>query len=141
MVKTVQIEQWVVAIQYEETRMAFELNDFRCRSEECHNFVKASAGIEPVVLKFAEKLGIDLSKPSQLNSHRLDGNLVMYTGQYHIVGEIIEGDVNGWDLVVGQHCFSLTNEFTHIPVVMLEPIIEISFEVVLPWVLSSVKSV
>lgn len=139
--KTVQIEQWVIAIQNEETKMAFELNDFRCQTEECFNFVKASAGIEPVVLKFAEKLGIDLSKPSQLDSHRLDSDLVMYTGQYHIIGEIIEGELNGWDMVVGEHCFSLTDEFIHIPVVMPDTVIEISFEVVLPWVLSGVKSV
>ena len=139
--KIVQTEKWVVAIQYEETKMAFALNGYRCQSEECYNFVKASAGIEPIVLTFAEKLGIDLSKPSQLNSHRLDGNMVMYTGQYHIIGEIVEGELNGWDTVVGEHCFSLTDEFTHIPPMMPEPIIEISFEVVLPWVLDDVKTV
>lgn len=137
--KTVQIEQWVIAIQYEETKVAFALNDFRCEKEECYNFVKASAGMEPIVLQFAQQLGIDLSKPSQLAGHRLEGDLVMYTGQYHIIGEIIEGDVNGWDMVVGEHCFSLTDDFTHVPVMMPEAIIEISFEVVLPWVLNNVS--
>lgn len=139
--ETVQIEQWVMAIQYEETKVAFELNGFRCQTEECYNFVKASTGIEPIVLKFAEKLGIDLSKPSQLTGHRLDGDMVMYTGQYHIIGEIVKGEMNSWDMVVSEHCFSLTDEFTHIPLMMPEPVIEISFEVVLPWVLSDVKTV
>ena len=84
--ETVQIEQWLLSIQYEQTKMSYELNDFRCKTEECHNFVKASVGIEAIVLQFAEKLGIDLSKPSQLSSHRLEDDMVMYTGQYHIVG-------------------------------------------------------
>ena len=138
--KTVQIEQWVLAIQHEETKTAYELNSFRCTSDECYNFVKASADIGPIVQRFAELLGIDLSKPSQLHSHRLDGDMVMYTGQYHIIGNIIEGELNGWDMVVGEHCFSLTDEFVAVPLMMPEHVIEISFEVALPWVLSEVES-
>lgn len=134
------MEQWKLAIQYEETKMAYELNGFRCISKECVNFVKASAKIEPIVRSFADMLGIDLSKPSQLHSHRLEDDLVMYTGHYHIIGDIVEGEINGWDVVVGEHCFSLTDEFVAVPMMMPDNIIEISFEVVLPWVLREVKS-
>ena len=50
-------------------------------------------------------------------------------------GKVIEGEYDAWDIVLGQHCFSLTNEFDMVPIVMEGPVIEISFEVVLPWVL------
>ena len=59
----------------------------------------------------------------------------MYSGKYHVIGEVIEGKYDAWDIVLGQHCFSLTNDFDMVPIVMDGPVIEISFEVVLPWVL------
>lgn len=133
--RMIQIQQWQLAIQHDETKMVYEMNGYRCDTEECHNFVKASANLNDEVVAFAEQLAIDLIKPSQLTGHRVEGKSVMYTGQYHIVGEIIEGDMGGWDMIVGEHCFSLTDEFSHIPLMMPESVIEVSFEVVLPWVL------
>ncbi|MEK4131360.1 hypothetical protein NYE67_17090 [Solibacillus sp. FSL W8-0474] len=94
--------------------------------------------MEHVVLDFAKDLGIDLSKPSQLESHQVNDNTaIMYSGKYHIIGEIVEGEVDGWDIILGEHCFSLTDEMDQVPIMMDGPIIEISFEVVLPWVLES----
>lgn len=131
------VEEWLLAVDLENTKMAVEFNSYRCISNECVNFVTAcSEKMEPAVLDFAEKLGIDLSKPSQLNSHLVNNDTeVMYSGKYHVIGEVIEGEYDAWDIVLGNHCFSLTNDFDMVPIVMDGPIIEISFEVVLPWVL------
>ena len=135
----IHIGDWKLAVDVEKTKMAFEFNSYRCMSEECHNFVEAcEKHLEPKVLDFAKKLGIDLSKPSQLESHQVNDNTaIMYSGKYHIIGEIVKGEVDGWDIILGEHCFSLTNEMDQVPIVMDGPIIEISFEVVLPWVLES----
>ena len=132
------IEDWVLAVDVEQTKMAFEFNSYRCVSDECRNFVVAcEKTMEQVVLDFATQLGIDLSKPSQLESHLVNNNTaIMYSGKYHIVGEIVEGDIDAWDIVLGEHCFSLTDEFEMVPVIMEGPVIEVSFEVVLPWVLT-----
>ena len=131
------IEEWLLAVDLENTKMAVEFNSYRCISDACVNFVAAcKETIEPVVLEFAEKLGIDLSKPSQLNSHPVNNDReVMYSGKYHVIGEVIEGEYDAWDIVIGQHYFSLTNDFDMVLIVMDGPVIEISFEVVLPWVL------
>ena len=135
----VHIGDWKLAVDVEKTKMAFEFNSYRCMSEECHNFVEACERyLEHIVLDFAKELGIDLSKPSQLESHQVNDNTaIMYSGKYHIIGEIVEGEVDGWDIILGEHCFSLTDEMDQVPIVMDGPIIEISFEVVLPWVIES----
>ena len=133
----VQIKEWVLAVDIENTKMAYEFNSYRCISNECRNFVVACENkLDENVLKFADQLGIDLTKPSQLESHQVNNNsAIMYTGKYHVLGQIIEGEIDAWDVVLDQHCFSLTEEFTMIPIVMEGPVIEISFEVVLQWVL------
>ena len=61
--------------------------------------------------------------------------MMMYTGSYHLCGEIVEGEMDGWDLIIAGHCFSLTQEHDAIPQEMSGDILEISFEVVLPWIL------
>ena len=43
--------------------------------------------------------------------------------------------MDGWDLIIAGHCFSLTQEHNAIPQEMSGNILEISFEVVLPWIL------
>lgn len=133
----IQIEDWLLAVDVENTKQAFEFNSYRCLSNECRNFVQACEHhMKPVVLEFAQQLGIDLSKPSQLEGHQVNnGAEIMYSGKYHVIGEVIDGEMDAWDIVLGEHCFSLTAEFDTVPVVMQGPVIEISFEVVLPWVL------
>ncbi|MGN7477912.1 hypothetical protein ACTHOQ_08640 [Solibacillus silvestris] len=133
------IGDWKLAVDVEKTKMAFEFNSYRCMSNECRNFVEACENhLKPAVLEFAGELGIDLSKPSHLESHQVNDNTaIMYAGKYHIIGEIVEGEIDGWDVIVGEHCFSLTDEMERVPVVLDGPTIEISFEVVLPWVIES----
>ncbi|MEK4230638.1 hypothetical protein [Solibacillus sp. FSL H8-0538] len=134
--ESVQIGEWILLVDVEKTTKALDLITYQCVSKDCQNFVAACASLDKVVLDFAECLAIDLSKPSQLSCHRLEDNSsVMYSGQYHVIGEVEAGEIDGWDAIVGQHCFSITDEYTHIPTMMKEPTIEISFEVVLPWVL------
>ena len=134
-----QIRDWKLAVDVEKTKIAFDMNHYRCMSDECRNFIEASEKhLEPIVLDFAGELGIDLSKPSYLKSHRVnEDTAIMYSGIYHIIGEIIEGEIDAWDIVVGQHCFSLTDDMEQVPIMIDGPIIEISFEVVLPWVIEN----
>lgn len=134
-----QIRDWKLAVDVEKTKVAFSMNHFRCTTDECRNFVEAcEKHLETIVLDFAEELGIDLSKPSHLESHRVNENsAIMYSGKYHIIGEIVEGEIDAWDIVVGEHCFSLTDEMEQVPVMIDGPVIEISFEVVLPWVIEN----
>lgn len=134
----IKIQSWALNVDLEQTKMAYEFNSYRCISDECQNFVAAcEKKMDNTMLDFAEKLGIDLSKPSELNSLPVNENTaIMYAGKYHVIGEIMEGEIDAWDIVLGEHCFSLTDEFETIPIVMAGPVIEISFEVVLPWVLN-----
>ncbi|MEG0472933.1 MAG: hypothetical protein RR588_11410 [Solibacillus sp.] len=138
----IEINNWVLAVDIEKTQMAYEFNSYRCMSEKCRNFVAACKhSMDDVVLQFAHQLGIDLSKPSQLDSHHVNDNTaIMYSGKYHVLGEIKVGEIDSWDILLGEHCFSLTEEMEMVPITMDGPIIEISFEVVLPWVLTNTNT-
>lgn len=134
-----QIGDWKLAVDVEKTKMIFEMNGYRCVNPECHNFMEVCEKyLQPAVLDFVGQLGVDMAKPSCLHSLYVNENTaIMYSGKYHIIGEIVEGEIDAWDLVVEEHCFSLTDEMEDVPIMMDGPVIEISFEVVLPWVMAS----
>lgn len=134
-----QIGDWKLAVDVEKTKIVFGMSHYRCESDECRNFMEAcEKQVEPTVLDFAEQLGIDLSNPSYLESYPVNENTaIMYSGKYHIIGEIVEGEIDAWDLVVEEHCFSLTDNMEQVPIMIEGPVIEISFEVVLPWLIEN----
>ena len=54
------VEEWLLAVDLENTKRAFEFNSYRCIGDACTNFVTAcKEAMEPGVLEFAKKLGID----------------------------------------------------------------------------------
>lgn len=59
----------------------------------------------------------------------------MYSGHYSVYGEIIEGELDAWDVVVGEHCFSLVQEEGKNASALIEPHFQIGFEVVFNWLL------
>lgn len=87
-------------------------------------------------MHFSKDLGIDLHKPNQLNAFVVEDNQVMYSGHDLLCGEILEGDIDEWDIVVGQHCFSLIEEMSSKPEMVIAPYFQIGFEVVLTLILS-----
>lgn len=131
--KEVQIEEWLLTINLEKTRAIYENITEVCACLSCQNFRKASLLLDEEVLHFCDVLGLDLHKPSQLNAFLVDDNQIMYSGYYHVCGEILEGELDEWDIVVGEHCFSLVQEEGGKPNMLTAPYFQIGFEVVLQW--------
>jgi len=68
-----------------------------------------------------------------LNAFPVDGQQIMYSGYYTVCGEIVEGETDAWDVIIGEHCFSLVEEESIMA--LTEPHFHIGFEVVLQWLL------
>ena len=127
---------WLLKIKLEETKADYEKMTTVCDCLSCQNFREAILYLDEEVLHFSKDLGIDLHKPSQLNAFVVEDNQVMYSGHYLLCGEIVEGEFDEWDIVVGKHCFSLVKEESNKYEKITSPYFLIGFEVVLPWILS-----
>jgi len=131
--KEVHFNEWVLNIESEKTEAFIELNHGDCECLACKNFRKASLLLDAEVMHFSNYLGLDLQKPTLLNAFPVDGEQVMYSGYYTVCGEVIEGEMDAWDVVVGNHCFSLVEDDDQTSIT--EPHFQIGFEVVLQWLL------
>ena len=132
----IQVEAWTLLIDIPKTKEVYEKINYKNDVVEWLNYMEVCSIKDPKVLAFFERLGIDILKPSQLSYYPVEeGTMMMYTGSYHLCGELVEGEMDGWDLVIEGHCFSLTQEYDAIPQEMSGDILEISFEVILPWIL------
>lgn len=132
--KNVQFEDWVINVQYKQTTAFYEKQAFE-QQLEVLNFVQVSSFGDFEVQQFLEQFGIDMLKPSALNYFSLEDGTVMYSGCYYVFGQIEQGQLDNWDVVIGQHCFSLTMGNSDVPEELVGQVFEISFEVVLPWLL------
>lgn len=132
--KNVQFEDWVINVQYKQTTAFYEKQAFE-QQLEVLNFVQVSSFGDFEVQQFLEQFGIDMLKPSALNYLSLEDGTVMYSGCYYVFGQIEQGQLDNWDVVIGQHCFSLTMGNSDVPEELVGQVFEISFEVALPWLL------
>ncbi|MFJ5791098.1 hypothetical protein ACIQXW_17225 [Lysinibacillus sp. NPDC097162] len=131
----VRIDDWVLNIELEKTKNLYDSQLEACDCLFCENFRQASLLLQDEVMHFCNALGLNLHKPCLLNAFPVEGEQVMYSGHYSVCGEIIEGELDGWDMVVGEHCFSLVQDEENLPSAILEPQFQIGFEVVLKWLL------
>lgn len=130
------LAEWVLHVETEKTEALYESLNEVCECLSCKNFRKASLLLNEEVMHFSNKLGLDLYKPTLLNAFPVEGEQVMYSGHYMICGEVIEGEIDAWDVIVGSHCFSLVEEDGNTPAeCLMEPYFQIGFEVVLQWLL------
>ncbi|QGG53050.1 hypothetical protein [Lysinibacillus pakistanensis] len=131
--KEVHFNEWVLNIESEKTEAFIASNQGDCECLSCKNFRKANLLLDAEVMHFSNCLGLDLQKPTLLNAFPVDGEQVMYSGHYTVCGEVIEGEMDAWDVVVGNHCFSLVEDDDQASIA--EPHFQIGFEVVLQWLL------
>lgn len=132
----VQIGDWELLVDIPKTKAFYEQMDVQNDILHWLNYIEISSFIDLEIQAFFDSFGIDIVKPSNLSCHPVeDGSKMMYTGSYHLYGERLKGELDGWDLIVGDYCFSITTEMEAVPERMNGNITEISFEVVLPWML------
>ena len=129
-----QYGEWILRVDLSRTQGFYEGLPFDQRIEML-NYIQVCSLTEIESIQFFEQFGMDILKPCYIQYLPLEGNKIMYTGSYYVFGEILEGELDNWDVVVGQHCLSLTKGNSEVPEQLHGQIIEISFEVVLPWII------
>ncbi|WP_336637133.1 hypothetical protein [Lysinibacillus fusiformis] len=129
----VSIEGWLLNIDKEKTKSLFMTHLQEDDQVTYQNFVMANEVLNEELLHFSNILGLNLQQPTLLNGFPVDGQQIMYSGHYTVYGEILEGEMDAWDVIIGEHCFSLVAEESVLE--LTEPHFQIGFEVVLQWLL------
>ncbi|WP_144788977.1 hypothetical protein [Lysinibacillus fusiformis] len=129
----VSIEGWLLNIDKEKTKSFFMTHLQEGDQVTYQNFVMANEVLNEELLHFSNILGLNLQQPTLLNGFPVDGQQIMYSGHYTVYGEILEGEMDAWDVIIGEHCFSLVAEESVLE--LTEPHFQIGFEVVLQWLL------
>lgn len=131
----VQIDNWELEIDIEQTKNYYESRSYYSEEMFGLNFIEVCSFCDPEVLNFFQQLGVDILKPTNLHFLPVEGDCVMYSGSYHVIGNRLTGELDEWDVVVEHFCFALTEEQYDQPEGLTGQVQEISFEVVLPWML------
>ncbi|MGE7751518.1 hypothetical protein MKX57_19945 [Lysinibacillus sp. FSL M8-0216] len=129
----VSIEGWLLNIDKEKTKSLFMTHLQEGDQVSYQNFVMANEVLNEELLHFSNILGLNLQQPTLLNAFPVDGQQIMYSGHYTVYGEILEGEMDAWDVIIGEHCFSLVAEESVLE--LTEPHFQIGFEIVLQWLL------
>ncbi|WP_249660930.1 hypothetical protein [Lysinibacillus fusiformis] len=129
----VSIEGWLLNIDKEKTKSLFMTHLQEGDQVTYQNFVMANEVLNEELLHFSNILGLNLQQPTLLNGFPVDGQQIMYSGHYTVYGDILEGEMDAWDVIIGEHCFSLVAEESVLE--LTEPHFQIGFEVVLQWLL------
>lgn len=129
----VSFEGWLLNIDKEKTKSLYMTHLQEGDQVSYQNFVMANEVLNEELLHFSNILGLNLQQPTLLNAFPVDGQQIMYSGHYTVYGEILEGEMDAWDVIIGEHCFSLVAEESVLG--LTEPHFQIGFEVVLQWLL------
>ena len=129
----VSFEGWLLNIDKEKTKSLYMTHLQEGDQVSYQNFVMANEVLNEELLHFSNILGLNLQQPTLLNAFPVDCQQIMYSGHYTVYGEILEGEMDAWDVIIGEHCFSLVAEESVLG--LTEPYFQIGFEVVLQWLL------
>lgn len=129
----VRIEDWVLTIDKEKTKALYMTHMQQGDTLSYQNFLMANEKLGVELLHFSNMLGLNLQQPTLLNAFPVEGQRIMYSGYYTVCGEIVDGEMDAWDVIIGEHCFSLVEEESIMA--LTEPHFHIGFEVVLEWLL------
>ena len=138
--EVIQINDWILNVERSKTIDKYNNFEFLQNTDEALNFSSIGKNNWTQAPEFLLQLGIDLAKPFDLQATIVeDGNAVMYSGKYYFVGQVEQGEIDEWDLIIDDFCFSLTKEMQEHPFNGTLETVEISFEVVLPWKIITTK--
>jgi len=145
MMKNVCLQGWVLKIDAVKTKEYYDSITVEegCNCDYCKNYIKNCKEFSQEVLYFYNMLGIDPQKEGEfMEYYKPDTDKHLYMGFYHLVGEIVKRPSLGtgkWDapnvIKVCNVEFTFTNELALVPKNFPKPVIQLEFEVELPWLL------
>ena len=142
----IKYRNWIMEFDYEKTKLMYSMiangSSEECECEECQNFRIVKESIYPDEIKDLFKtLGVDINK--EIENYCMDPDLSNHlsAGWFHFVGKQIDNDNINQNEIINYE--SITTEFKIgfvfedprlvIKEFINEPIIQIEFNVRVPW--------
>lgn len=142
--RRIKLSNWIIDIDAEKTKEYYDSITVEegCTCTYCKNYIKACETFSKEVLNFYKMLGIDPQKEGEIMEFETDTDEHLYMGFYHLVGKIVKrpsNETRKWDdlniIKVDNVKFTFTDELDLVPEDFPKPVIQLEFEVVLPWLL------
>lgn len=139
-----QFVDWIVDVDKEITRKYYEsiLVSSECQCLYCKNYREACNTFTSQVKIFFDNLGIIPQREGEFAEVTIDDKNHMYTGFYHLVGDILQGPINvmqNWRNVnlieIDNFKFAFSRKVQMAPQNFPKPVIQLEFETTLPWLL------
>ncbi|WHX98415.1 hypothetical protein [Neobacillus sp. DY30] len=142
MLKKIKFDKWLIEVNVDQTSDYYKRDLEVCDCLDCTNFIKACMFMTPPVSEFFYSLGIDPQKPAHLSRFPGEGSMHQYIGNYHFIGRVLEGELctnlNWIDkntISIENFILGLSKELVFVPEDFPKPIVQLDFEVVIPWVI------
>ncbi len=127
-------DDWKFSVDVEKTKEYYKTHSL-CECADCRNFYTQIEEKLPKLKEFLSEFGVDVTRPDEISSIDLEGEIDYLKVDYTVCGEIIEGDyeIDIYDnlflsIVVNDDCVcpnEQTGKYFTFTV----------FQIVLPWVL------
>lgn len=143
MLQQVRIGKWLIEADVKKSRKFYNKEIELCNCIYCKNYIRACKHLKFSVLDLFNKLGIHPAKPAHLSEFPTDEDGIrLYIGGYFLVGRLLEGelctDSNFHEIntfTVENFIFGFSKDIQFIPEGFPSPVLQLSFEAKIPWIL------
>lgn len=140
----IRLVKWLLEVDVEKTREFYKNEIAFCTCLYCENYMEACKYLDLSVMEVFTTLGITPSKPSHLSEFgEMEDGLRSYSGSYHVVGKLIEGEYctdAEWNdantAQIGNFTFGFDQNLSFVQNDFPLPVLQVSFEVLIPWLLN-----
>ncbi|MGG0176460.1 hypothetical protein [Gottfriedia acidiceleris] len=143
MLHQIRIGNWLIEVDIDRTREFYNKEMEVCKCLYCKNYLGATEYFKPTVNDIFEKLGINSVKPAHLSEFPTEITMRrLYIGNYYFVGRVVEGELcsnthfNKMNTIeIENFIFGFSEELEFLPEDLPDPVLQISFEAEIPWIL------
>lgn len=143
MLQQIRIEKWLLEIDPIKTREFYSKDMDVCNCLYCLNYVESTKLLKTPISDIFNELGILPEKPAHLSDFPSEEvGTRIYMGDYHFVGRVLEGELctvsnfNEMNTIqVENFTLGFTEELVFVPEEFPSPVLQLSFESNMPWVL------
>lgn len=137
------IANWLLELDSNQTQKFYAKGVDICNCAYCSNFTASAGRMSSKFIALLAALGIDPKMPAELSEFPSnEEGLHTYLGFYHFTGTIIEGELttsSTWKesntLKLDNFTIGFSTELMFVPEDFPAPVLQLEFEVDLPWVL------
>ncbi|WP_080848366.1 hypothetical protein [Cytobacillus gottheilii] len=145
--RRIEFLHWVLEIDVDKTKEFYKQEQEICICLDCENFRNACKYLNSSVMELFLQLGIDPLKPSHLSEFEaVENGKRLYIGNYHLTGKVLKGPFctsSTWNAentaTLGDTTIGFEMDLLDIPDHLSSPVLQIGFEVKLPWVLKDIS--